>query len=59
MANLVIRLGLAKDNSGAQKVLLIVFGIIVALIIGINWPHNLSGTELPAEEFPGAGTPGI
>ena len=59
LSNLVIKSGLARDDAGAQKALLVIFCIVVALIVGINWPSDFSTTEVPAEEYPGMGTPGI
>ena len=35
LANLVIKAGLAKDNAGAQKVLIVVLIITIAAIVAI------------------------
>ncbi len=40
LSGLLIKTGLAKDDAGAQKVLLMVLVVVVILIIWINWPSS-------------------
>jgi len=47
LTGLVIRSGLARDEQGAQKVLLIVLVLAVAGIVWFAWPGGLTSPDVP------------
>ena len=54
LANMVIRTGLAKNNAGAQKVLLVVFLLAVLATILIWIPWGSLSSSAPASGSPSA-----
>ncbi len=49
LTRLVLSTGLAKDSEGVERVLLILFGIVVLLIVWVNWPSSGGSLADPAE----------
>ncbi len=54
IAGLVIRLGLAQDEAGAQKALVVVLVVVVIAIIAVNFFSGSSAAPPPPPSITGA-----